>query len=80
MRGSKLAIAERLINVNGVGLCTESFGDPADPPIVLVMGLGSSMLWWEGVLPGARGAGTVRDPLRPTRHRQAIAGHTATSS
>jgi pimeloyl-ACP methyl ester carboxylesterase len=32
--------------VNGVGLCTESFGDPADPPILLVMGLGGSMLWW----------------------------------
>jgi pimeloyl-ACP methyl ester carboxylesterase len=42
-----MAIAERLISVNGVELCTESFGDPADPPIVLVMGLGASMLWWE---------------------------------
>jgi pimeloyl-ACP methyl ester carboxylesterase len=39
-------IAERLIDVNGVGPCTESFGDPADPPILLVMGLGGSMLWW----------------------------------
>jgi pimeloyl-ACP methyl ester carboxylesterase len=33
--------------VNGVELCTESFGDPADPPIVLVMGIGGSMLWWQ---------------------------------
>ncbi len=33
--------------MNGVELCTESFGDPADPPILLVMGLGGSMLWWE---------------------------------
>ncbi len=40
-------MAERLINVNGVELCTESFGDPADPPIVLVMGIGGSMLWWQ---------------------------------
>ncbi len=39
-------IAERLIQVNGVALCTESFGDPANPPILLVMGLGGSMLWW----------------------------------
>jgi pimeloyl-ACP methyl ester carboxylesterase len=39
-------IAERLINANGVDLCTESFGDPADPPVLLVAGLGSSMLWW----------------------------------
>ena len=42
-----MLIAERLINVNGVELCTESFGDPADPPIVLVMGIGASMLWWQ---------------------------------
>jgi pimeloyl-ACP methyl ester carboxylesterase len=40
-------IAERLILGNGVRLCTESFGDPSDPPFLLVMGLGASMLWWE---------------------------------
>jgi pimeloyl-ACP methyl ester carboxylesterase len=43
--GTKLA--ERMIEVNGVELCTEPFGDPADPPILLVMGSGGSMLWWE---------------------------------
>jgi pimeloyl-ACP methyl ester carboxylesterase len=36
-----------MIEANGVGLCTESFGDPADAPILLVMGVGGSMLWWE---------------------------------
>jgi pimeloyl-ACP methyl ester carboxylesterase len=40
-------MAERMIEVNGVELCTESFGDPADPPILLIMGTGASMLWWE---------------------------------
>jgi pimeloyl-ACP methyl ester carboxylesterase len=40
-------VAERLIDVDGVELCTESFGDPADPPILLVMGVGASMLWWD---------------------------------
>jgi pimeloyl-ACP methyl ester carboxylesterase len=40
-------VAERMIDVNGVGLCTEPFGDPADPPILLVMGIGASMLLWE---------------------------------
>ena len=40
-------MAERMIEANGVELCTESFGDPADPPILLVMGIGGSMLWWE---------------------------------
>jgi pimeloyl-ACP methyl ester carboxylesterase len=36
-----------MIEANGVELCTEPFGDPADPPILLVMGAGASMLWWE---------------------------------
>lgn len=40
-------MAERLIETNGADICTESFGDPADPPILLIMGLGASMLWWE---------------------------------
>jgi pimeloyl-ACP methyl ester carboxylesterase len=40
-------VTERLIDANGVELCTESFGDPADPPVLLIMGIGASMLWWE---------------------------------
>src|SRR3954471_12903448 len=36
-----------MIQANGVELCTEPFGDPADPPVLLVMGVGASMLWWE---------------------------------
>jgi pimeloyl-ACP methyl ester carboxylesterase len=36
-----------MVEVDGVELCTEAFGDPADPPVVLVMGTGASMLWWE---------------------------------
>jgi pimeloyl-ACP methyl ester carboxylesterase len=40
-------MAERMIEANGVELCTEPFGDPVDPPILLVMGIGASMLWWE---------------------------------
>jgi pimeloyl-ACP methyl ester carboxylesterase len=40
-------VAERMIEANGVELCAEPFGDPAHPPILLVMGIGASMLWWE---------------------------------
>jgi pimeloyl-ACP methyl ester carboxylesterase len=40
-------LAERTIEVNDVQLCTESFGDTAHPPILLIMGTGASMLWWE---------------------------------
>ena len=36
-----------MIEANGVELCTEPFGDPGHPPILLVMGAGASMLWWE---------------------------------
>lgn len=40
-------MTERMIEAHGVSLCTEHFGNPADPPLLLVMGLGASMLWWE---------------------------------
>src|ERR1700704_3192821 len=40
-------MAERMIEVNSVELCTEPFGDPADRPILLVQGAGASMLWWD---------------------------------
>lgn len=40
-------MAERVIEAYGIELCTESFGDPLDPPILLIMGTGASMLWWE---------------------------------
>jgi pimeloyl-ACP methyl ester carboxylesterase len=40
-------VADRMIEANGVELCTESFGRPGDPPILLIMGVGGSMLWWE---------------------------------
>ena len=40
-------MTERTIEANGVELCTESFGRAGDPPVLLVMGIGASMLWWE---------------------------------
>src|SRR3954452_13190792 len=36
-----------MIKVNGVDLCTESFGDRRHLPVLLVMGVSASMLWWE---------------------------------
>jgi len=35
-----------MIEANGVTLCTDSYGDPADAPVLLIMGTGASMLWW----------------------------------
>lgn len=40
-------MVERMIETDGIELCTEPFGDPRDPPILLIMGVGASMLWWE---------------------------------
>jgi pimeloyl-ACP methyl ester carboxylesterase len=36
-----------IVEVNGVGLCVDTAGDPADPAILLIAGLGSSMDWWD---------------------------------
>ena len=37
---------ERMIDANGLEICTDSFGDPTDPTILLVMGAGGSMMGW----------------------------------
>jgi len=41
---------EQLLEINGVELCVERFGDPAAPAIVLVAGASASMLWWDADL------------------------------
>ncbi|MGW0482665.1 alpha/beta fold hydrolase [Nonomuraea sp. NPDC003214] len=38
---------ERMLNVNGIELAAETFGDPADPAILLIHGGGHSLLNWE---------------------------------
>ena len=40
-------MTERMVEANGVELCTQPFGDPAHAPLLLIMGTGASMLWWE---------------------------------
>jgi pimeloyl-ACP methyl ester carboxylesterase len=34
----------------GVELCYQTFGDPAADPLILVMGLGGPMIWWDDAL------------------------------
>ncbi|MFF4273558.1 alpha/beta fold hydrolase [Streptomyces sp. NPDC001536] len=41
---------ERLLEVDDAELCVETFGDRADPAIVLVAGAAASMLWWDAEL------------------------------
>jgi pimeloyl-ACP methyl ester carboxylesterase len=35
------------VRVNGIELCYEVLGDPAAEPMLLVMGLGGPMFWWD---------------------------------
>jgi pimeloyl-ACP methyl ester carboxylesterase len=39
-------MAEQFCTVNEVELCYETFGDPSDPPALLVMGLATQMVGW----------------------------------
>lgn len=51
-------MGERMTEIRGVELCTETFGDPADRPILLIQGAGASMLWWdEGLCRALSGSG-----------------------
>ena len=68
-------MAEVMIETGGVELCTETFGAPTDSPVLLVMELGASMLWWdEGFCRTLAGAGRFvirydhRDTGRSTCH------------
>ena len=36
-----------MVPANGVDLCVETFGEPSDPPVLLIAGGASSMDWWD---------------------------------
>lgn len=40
-------MAERLVTVDGVELCLETFGDRTDPALLLIGGAAASMDWWD---------------------------------
>ena len=46
--GSDIAVSSELFapGAPGVELCYQTFGDPDDEPLLLVMGLGGPMTWW----------------------------------
>ncbi len=39
--------SELILNVNGVQICAETFGERRDPALLLIMGSAASMDWWE---------------------------------
>ncbi|MDX3457531.1 alpha/beta hydrolase [Streptomyces sp. ME02-8801-2C] len=86
-----LSHGEKLIHIaaetekGGVELCVETFGDPADPAILLIDGASASMLWWEAELCEqiARGGRFVirydnRDTGRSTSYPPGQPGYTYT--
>src|SRR3954447_11304609 len=40
-------MTEQFAAVNGIDLCYETFGEADGPPLLLVMGLGGQMIWWD---------------------------------
>ena len=41
---------EKIVQFNDVKIMTESFGDPKNPCLLLIMGSASSLLWWDKAL------------------------------
>ena len=36
-----------MVRANGIELCYDTFGDPANPPLILIMGLAAQMVVWD---------------------------------
>ncbi len=39
-------MTEKIVRADGVEIATQAFGNPSDEPVLLIMGLMASMLWW----------------------------------
>ncbi|MGE7881632.1 alpha/beta fold hydrolase [Bacillus sp. NPDC094077] len=40
-------MSEKFFKINGIDICTESFGNPSNPAILLIMGATCSMIYWD---------------------------------
>jgi len=40
-------MSERMVQANGIDICTEAFGDPKNPAVLLIQGATSSMMRWD---------------------------------
>jgi pimeloyl-ACP methyl ester carboxylesterase len=76
-------MTEQLIAVNGVQLCTETFGDEHSPAILLVSGAAASMDWWDPEFCARLAAGgrkviryDLRDTGRSTSYPPGAPGYT----
>ena len=67
----------------GVELCYQTFGDPDDEPLLLVMGLGGPMTWWDPDfcrLLAGRGFHVIRYDNRDTGRSSRIPGRVTRSA
>jgi pimeloyl-ACP methyl ester carboxylesterase len=67
----------------GVELCYQTFGDPDDEPLLLVMGLGGPMTWWDPDfcrLLAGRGFHVIRYDNRDTGRSSRIQGRVTRSA
>jgi pimeloyl-ACP methyl ester carboxylesterase len=64
-------VTESFCRIGDVDLCYETFGDPADPTMLLIMGLGTQMLGWDTAFCeqlAARGFHVIRYDNRDIGH------------
>ncbi|HEY3260324.1 MAG TPA: alpha/beta fold hydrolase [Pseudonocardiaceae bacterium] len=40
-------MTEQIALINGIDICYDTIGDPAAEPLLLIMGLGAPLIWWE---------------------------------
>ena len=62
-------MAEKIVRANGIDIWTEDFGDPADPPLLLIMGASAQGIQWHESLVQAivdRGRYVIRYDNRDT--------------
>lgn len=43
----KMTDKETMIKTDSLEICSESFGDPDNPAVLLIMGASASMVWWD---------------------------------
>jgi pimeloyl-ACP methyl ester carboxylesterase len=77
--GTDVAVSSELFapGAPGVELCYQTFGDPDDEPLLLVMGLGGPMTWWDPALCrmlAERGFYVIRYDNRDTGRSTKVSG------
>jgi pimeloyl-ACP methyl ester carboxylesterase len=40
-------MSEKIFTINEINICTESFGNPTNPVVLMIMGAMCSMVYWD---------------------------------